>query len=297
MFLLGYNTNGFTSHSLKSSIEIIAGLGYQCVAITLDHCALNPYQPDPEQDIESVKKMLKQYDLSCVIETGARFLLDPWHKHEPTLISGESNERKYRLDFLKKAVDIGAKLDAKAVSFWSGTKSENVDNANAWKWLVSGCRKLSAYAEKQKVPLAFEPEPGMFIETFYQYQKLKKGVGNDIFGLTLDLGHAFLTEDVTVGESIRMFRHDIKNIHIEDMKKAKHEHLFFGKGDMNFQEIFHALKKTGYDGPINVELSRHSHNAVEVAKKAREFLLFRIEGLRSSVKKKGGLRQKHFLVI
>ncbi|MBE9571000.1 MAG: sugar phosphate isomerase/epimerase [Proteobacteria bacterium] len=276
MFLLGYNTNGFNCHCLKSTLEIIAGLGYRCVAITLDHCALNPYQPDLEQEIESVKGMLKQYDLSCVIETGARFLLDPWHKHEPTLISGESKRRKYRLDFLKKAVNIGAKLDAKAISFWSGKKSENVDDENAWKWLVSGCRELSACAEKQGIPLAFEPEPGMFIETLYEYQKLKKDVGNDIFGLTLDLGHAFLTEKAAVGESIRMFRHDIKNIHIEDMKKGKHEHLFFGEGDMNFPEIFHALKETSYNGPVNVELSRHSHDAVEVAKKARDFLL-RIE--------------------
>ena len=173
MFLLGYNTNGFNCHSLKSTLEIIAGLGYKCVAITLDHCALNPYQPDLEQEIESVKEILQQYYLSCVIETGTRFLLDAWHKHEPTLISCESKGREYRLDFLKKAVDIGAKLDAKAISFWAGKKMENVDDESAWKWLVSGCRKLSVYAEKHKIPLAFEPEPGMFIETLSLYQKLK----------------------------------------------------------------------------------------------------------------------------
>ena len=291
MLILGYNTNGFICHSLKSTIEIIAGLGYRCVAITLDHCALNPYQPGLEQEIKSVKEMLKQYRLSCVIETGARFLLDPWHKHEPTLISNKSKDRKYRLDFLKKAVDIGAKLDAKAVSFWSGKKLENVDDENAWKWLVSGCRELSDYAENQWIPLAFEPEPGMFIETLSRYRKLKEDVENDIFGLTLDLGHAFLTEDVTVGESIWMFRHDIKNIHIEDMKKGVHEHLFFGEGDMNFPEIFHALEKIGYDGPINVELSRHSHNAVKVAKKAINFL-FRIEGLSDCIDADGGMRVK-----
>lgn len=278
MLILGYNTNGFSSHSLKSALKIIAGLGYQCVAITLDHCALNPYQPDLEREIEFVKGMLKQYDLSCVIETGARFLLDPWHKHEPTLISGESREREYRLDFLKNAVDIGAKLDAMAISFWAGKKMESVDDEGAWKWLVAGCRELSNYAEKQEIPLAFEPEPGMFLETLSQYQKLKENVGNDIFGLTLDLGHAFLTEKPTVGESIQRFIHDIRNIHIEDMKKGQHEHLFFGDGDMNFPEIFHALKETSYHGPINVELSRHSHNAVEVAKKAKDFLL-KMEGL------------------
>ena len=273
-FRLGYNTNGFISHSLTSALEIIARLGYSSVAITLDHHALNPWQPNLDEEIEAVKAILKRYALACVIETGARFLLDPLFKHKPTLISNDAERRKLRLEFLKKAMDIAARLNAAALSFWSGKKPEDMDAMQAWHWLISGCRELAAYAANQEnaIPMAFEPDPGMFVENLYGYRKLKKEISSDLFGLTLDLGHAFMTEDMSVGDCIRQYRHDIYNIHIEDMKKEVHEHLFFGEGEMEFADIFQALNDIGYTGPVNVELSRHSHTAPETAREALTFL-------------------------
>ena len=60
--------------------------------------------------------------------------------------------------------------------------------------------------------MAFEPEPGMFIENLSQFKELKQKVGQELFCLTLDVGHAYLTEKIAVGECIREFRNDIKNI-------------------------------------------------------------------------------------
>jgi len=272
MFCLGYNTNGFNCHSLESALEVISSLGYEGVAITLDNYILNPCNSDLNIELDLVAGSLNRYSLSCVIETGARFLLNPRHKHEPTLISNDAGGRKTRLNFLKKAMDIAGRLNAAALSFWSGKKPNTVDDRTAWKWLISGCRELSNYAEKFKVPLAFEPEPGMFIENLTQFKKLEQKVGHDLFCLTLDVGHAFLTEKITVGECIRKFGNDIKNIHIEDMKKQAHQHLFFGEGEIDFADIFKALKDISYKGPISVELSRHSHDAVNVAKQSYEYL-------------------------
>jgi sugar phosphate isomerase/epimerase len=272
MLRFGYNTNGFGCHTLESSLQIISKLGYAAVAITLDNYILNPADPDLDKKLEAVKALLKKYSLSCVIETGARFLLDPWHKHEPTLTSQRSKGRKTRLEFLKKALYIAAELDAEALSFWSGKKQSDADDNQVWEWLMSGCRELVKCAEEYAMPLAFEPEPGMFVENLLQYQKLKAKVDSDFFGLTLDVGHAFLTEDINVGECIREFKPEIKNIHIEDMQQGIHQHLFFGQGEMDFPDIINALNDIGYSGLINVELSRHSHNAVEVAKQAYDFL-------------------------
>src|SRR5262245_10882963 len=78
--LLGYNTNGFAHHRLDDTLEILAELGYQSVALTLDHHALNPFQPDLMMKLEQTRYLLDELKLACVIETGARFLLDPRRK-------------------------------------------------------------------------------------------------------------------------------------------------------------------------------------------------------------------------
>ncbi len=272
MLRIGYNTNGFLCHSLESAIQIIAAIGYRGIAITLDNYILNPGAADLDQQLDRTKAMLERNDLSCVIETGARFLLDPYRKHEPTLISLEKAGRRIRLDFYKRAIDIAARLEAQALSFWSGNRRPKVKETDAWNWLVAGCSELLDYAARHGIPLAFEPEPGMFIENLTQYQKLKEYLDHGLWGLTLDLGHVFLTESTGPGDCIRQFKSDIKNIHIEDMKKGRHAHLQFGDGEMSFPDIFGALNDIDYAGPINVELSRHSTDAVNAAQHAYHYL-------------------------
>ncbi|HZT80096.1 MAG TPA: sugar phosphate isomerase/epimerase, partial [Gemmataceae bacterium] len=114
--LFGYNTNGFAHHPLEDALVILAGLGYGGVAITLDHHALNPYDPGLPRQLLAVRRLLHSRGLRCVIETGARFLLDPRRKHQPTLVSGRPEDRERRGEFLRLAVDLAAELGADAVS-------------------------------------------------------------------------------------------------------------------------------------------------------------------------------------
>ena len=81
-----------------------------------------------------------------------------------------------------------------------------------------------------------------------------------------------MTEAAGPAACIRQFKDDIKNIHAEDMRRGTHEHLQFGEGEMDFTEVFEALKEINYAGPVNVELSRHSRNAVNSAAQAYDFL-------------------------
>lgn len=271
MFKLGYNTNGFANHSLLSAIDIIGHLGYESIAITIDHHALNPWDKSLETQLVKVKERLEKYNLASMVETGARFLLNPETKHEPTLISPGKDNRKKRIKFIEKCLEIASFLGSDAVSIWSGQKKEEVRDQNAWAWLISGCRKISKKAEALGIYIAFEPEPGMFVENLDQYDRLKEATDHGFFRLTLDLGHALITEK-SISKAIWDYRNDIVNIHLEDMKKDKHDHLFFGEGEMDFQEIFKRIQDINYSGQINIELSRHSHNAVETAKTAKKFL-------------------------
>ena len=56
------------------------------------------------------------------------------------------------------------------------------------------------------------------------------------------------------------------------MRRGVHEHLMFGEGEIDFGEVMGALKEIDYSGGVHVELSRHSHDAVETARRAMAFL-------------------------
>src|SRR5271154_6901204 len=105
--LPGYNTNGFAHHRLEDALVILAELGYQSVALTLDYHALDPYDPHLPPQLAHVRALLEEHRLRCVVETGARFLLEPRRKHWPTLLDPPPDQ-DLRLDFLRKAIDIAA---------------------------------------------------------------------------------------------------------------------------------------------------------------------------------------------
>ncbi len=269
--LLGYNTNGFAHHRLEDAITILAELGYQSVAITLDYHALNPLDMDFARHCERIRGLLTQFKLGCVIETGARFLLDPRRKHQPTLLSDRLEDRRRRRDFLCRVVDIAADLRADAVSFWSGTPDADIGPNELMSRLAEECGGLADYAAP-KVRLAFEPEPGMFIDTMAKFEELHRRVNHLHFGLTLDVGHLHCMGETPIAAHIERWKDRLWNVHIEDMRRGVHEHLMFGEGEMEFPPILRELKEIGYDGGVHVELSRHSHDAVHTARRAIAFL-------------------------
>lgn len=270
--LFGYNTNGFAHHCLEDTLAILAELGYGSVALTVDYHVLNPFAPDLPGRTHELRKLLEKLKLRCVIETGARFLLDPRRKHQPTLLSASAEERGRRLDFLCQAVDIACVLGADAVSFWSGAAGDAAPSEVLMDRLTEGCLRLSDFAEVRNVRLAFEPEPGMFIATMDQFKDLFERMRAPCFGLTLDLGHLHCQRDEPIADHIRHWRDILWNVHIEDMRRGVHEHLMFGEGEMEFPPLLQALADIDYQGGIHVELSRHGHDAVNVARNALAFL-------------------------
>ncbi len=273
---LGYNTNGLAFHRWSDGLELLADIGYESVAITLDHACLDPYAAGLAHEIDRMAALLSRLGLTSVIETGARFLLNPKVKHEPTLMSATPAERALRVDFLKQAVDIARDLGSQAVSFWSGilhtTSSGQLTSEAALTRLAGGCEQVIEHASRRNVRLAFEPEPGMFLETFAQFESLLALVDDPLFGLTIDIGHVHCVEDRPIAEYLHRWKARLFNAHIEDMRRGVHEHLRFGEGDIDFLPVVQALRQTGYAGGVHVELSRHSHMAPQVARESFDFL-------------------------
>jgi L-ribulose-5-phosphate 3-epimerase len=270
--LLGYNTNGFAHHDPAAALGLLAEIGYRSVALTLDHAVLNPYGENPTGDVDRYRRLLARLGLRSVIETGARFLLDPRTKHEPTLVSPRADQRAHRIDFLQRSIDLAAALGSDCVSLWAGVLHDGAPPATAWSRLTESLAPVLEHAERRGVVVGFEPEPGMVIDTLETFDRLKQQLPSDRLRLTLDVGHLHCQGELPISERIRAFGSSIVNVHIEDMRAGVHEHLMFGEGEIDFPPVFAALAATGYTGGLHVELSRHSHAAVDAARQAFAFL-------------------------
>ncbi len=313
----GYNTNGLAHHDLFDAVELLAEIGYRGVAITIDHNALPPgdsadvgataglsgsafqtgsaplgkpaVAPTAAKQIERLRTLLEKLGMRSVVETGARFLLDPRAKHEPTLLSPSPRRR---IGFYKYAVDCAAELGSDCVSLWSGKGTEVVVGGGsprgddlsrqpppsplarpqALDRLVAGLREVLEYAAAKNVLIAFEPEPGMFIDTMAAFEELLGRIDAPNLRLTLDIGHLQCQGELPIAAVIRRWAPRLANVHIEDMRRGVHEHLMFGEGEIDFPPVLQALAEVGYNGGLYVELSRHSREGPTAARRALEFL-------------------------
>ncbi len=266
----GYVSNGLADHRIEDALELLAEHGYAGVALTLDHVHFDPLAPRLRVRAARLRLRLESLGLACVVETGARFVLDPRRKHFPTLLS-EGRER--RVDLLCRAVDVAAELGAPVVSLWSGAAPEDIDRAHAWARLLNGLDRVLNHAARAGVTLAFEPEPGMLVERLEDYERLERELGSpEALAITLDVGHCVCIEDESPEDCIRRAGPRLAHVHIEDMVRGVHEHLMFGEGELDLPAALVALEEVGYDGLVAVELSRHSHRAHEVVPAAMRAL-------------------------
>ena len=270
-FRIGYNTNGFAHHRLDDALHVIAELGYRAVALTPDANHLPPDRSSPAE-VRELRALLERLDLAVVVETGARYVLDPRRKHHPTLVAPDASDRARRLVFLERCAQIASELGATTVSLWSGNLPEQVTREDAWRALVDGVRLYCERVAPLGIQVAFEPEPGMLVETLAQWETLRDAVGARNFGLALDVGHVPCTESITAGDAIRRYGAAIRTLHLDDTRNGVHEHLQIGDGDLDWQDIGRALRDVGFTGIAAVELSRHSHAAPLAARQALERL-------------------------
>ncbi|MBZ4402326.1 sugar phosphate isomerase/epimerase [Myxococcus sp. AS-1-15] len=274
-----YNTNGVSNHRFEDALRLIADSGYDGVALTLDHHHFDPFAPDFEQRSGQLAALLERLGLGLVVETGARFLLDPRRKHEPTLITPDAAGRARRLEFLERAVDVCATCRGEAVSFWAGVPRAEVTPEAAWPWLVDAVARLSEYAAARGVVLAVEPEPGMLVDTVDGWSLLQARVvaaGAPPVRLALDVGHLLVTGERAPAEAVREFAPVLGTVALEDMKRGVHEHLPFGEGDVDVPSVLRELTRAGYDRLVCVELSRDAHRAHQMVPGALEWLRARL---------------------
>lgn len=262
MVRLGFNSNGFQGHRLGEALGCLAELGYRAVAITPDVGCLDPRETGGDE-LTRIAARCRFLGLEVVVETGARFILDPWRKHRPNLLEVDDSWH-VRLEYLLRMLEWCDILGARVLSFWSGALPENQTEQGAEYRLIAALEILRRRADELGVVLGLEPEPGHWIATLSDYARLRNEYPG-LFKMTLDVGHILSNQETEPHQAIHEWRDEIVNLQLDDMRWGEHLHLAPGEGQLNWVELVRALKELDLQVPACFELSRDGHRFHELA--------------------------------
>jgi sugar phosphate isomerase/epimerase len=137
---------------------------------------------------------------------------------------------------------------------------------------VEVLKPLAEHAERAGVMLLVEPEPGLLIETTDQYLQLAERLNAPSVGLNFDIGHAFCMGEDLPKQIAKMAPHT-RHYHLEDIAATRvHHHLVPGTGAIDFASVVSAIRRTGYDGWLTVELYPFVDDPDAAARAALELL-------------------------
>src|SRR5579863_4747439 len=230
---IAYNTNGLAHHRLEEALRLLADLGYQGVALTPDVAHLDPFTTG-ERDWEQARALLDRLRLRCVIETGARFVLDPRRKHWPNLVSPQPTDAARRLEFYGRCLRMARSLGSELISIWSGPLEAGDSRESGFRRLVERLPRLLDEAQALKIHVAFEPEPGHLVDGLAAYRELRGMLRRDDLMTTIDIGHLVVTETGAPQDHLSEFAPSLRNVQVDDARRGVHEHLLPGEGEIQF---------------------------------------------------------------
>ena len=190
---------------------------------------------------------------------------------EPSLISPNPQHRADRIRMIQNTLHFAKAIGAKNISITSGKALPTMPPDLAMKQLRESLLTVLETAEKLKIQIGIESEPGLFIEYATELRELIDRMGSKMLGANLDIGHSVVGgEDIPT--ILKLLEGRIWNCHIEDLPGRKHYHLIPGTGTMDWQALKEALEAIKYKRFLTVELYTYPDKPVEAAEQSMAYL-------------------------
>ena len=175
---------------------------------------------------------------------------------------------EYFCELVRFCADIGGKVivvgSPKQRNLLPGVTLEQ-----AWGWATEVFRPSVKIAAERGVTICFEPLPAEdtnFINTAADAVRFTQQLASPNFKVILDV-RAMSWEDRPIPEIIRACKGEFAYVHAND-RNLKGP----GFGEIDFRPVAAALKETGYDGTVSVEVFKYDEGAEAIATKSLEYL-------------------------
>lgn len=228
--------------SFEEKLEIAAKAGLQSVELVGEH------ESWTDADIARVKKLTRSMKLG--IDTISS--TPNWKKKSISML--DPAQRAGLLDEVRRQLVFAQKLEIPMALLMSGDTIPGRAHAEQWASMVEGAKRCADIAEKAKVTLIVEPlntkvnHKGYFLDNCVDGLRLIKEVNHPRLRLLFDIYH----EQVQVGDVIRSLQAAAEYVsvfHVADNPGRNDP----GTGEMNYANIYRAIRKSGYQGYITME--------------------------------------------
>jgi sugar phosphate isomerase/epimerase len=272
---LAFSSNAYLKYPFDETASHIAALGYDGLELLAD---VPHAWPAGLLDVQK-RAILQAMERSRLAFSNINaFMMNAindrrqpyWH---PSFIEPEPNYRQVRIDHTKRALDLCADLGAPHITTEPGGPiAPGQSRQDAIDLFVEVLKPLAQHAHDKGVLLLIEPEPELLLETTDQYLEVAERLNAPSIGLNFDVGHAFCVRE-DLPRAIAKLAPHIRHYHLEDIAATRvHHHLVPGTGAIDFKAVISAIRATGYDGWLTVELYPFLDDPDTAASQALEVL-------------------------
>ncbi len=227
------------AHDVLGEIEWMAEMGLEFIDLTLEPPAAASWRIDPR----AIRDAIERHGLAAVGHT-AYYL---------PLGSAFESVRRASVEELRHCIDCFSMIGVPWMNIHPDRHAPMHDRSFYIERNIVSLRELIDYGAERGVGLMIENLPGDY-NSAPQLGELLDPLPE--LGLHLDIGHAnLLVPHNTTAEILDAYGDRLRHVHLHDNKGGHADlHLPLGAGTLDLERELTALKKSGYDGTITLEV-------------------------------------------
>ncbi len=240
----------FANYPLEHVLPIVAGAGYD--GVDLWGGRPHVYRTDLGlRRLRALRAQAKELRLEIVS------VMPAFYRYPFSLSTNDDKVREDSLDYMRQSIDNAVELGAKTVLMVPGRSLHGQSREDAWARLSESLSAVAESAERAGVRVGVEAVNSYvsdLVVTAQDALRLVRPLGRDNLGVVLDSGHIHLSEQSGV-EEVRALGGLLYQVHLNDNDGRRHQGLIPGDGSFDYGPLLRALRESGYDGYLSVELS------------------------------------------
>lgn len=242
---LYYMTHG----SMGAAVQDIAAAGYQGVEMFDGNLAEYAATPD------KLRGILEEAGVSLVsVYTGANFIY-------ADILPDE-------LHRIQRAAELAATFGAERLVVGGGARRAAGTTDEDYHRLGEALDRVTDIAEAAGLSASYHPHLGTIVEGPDELERLMPLTR---IGFCPDTAH-LAAGGADPAATIRKYPDRIRYVHLKDLRRDPFSFLPLGQGELDFPDILEAIKESGYDSWLMVELDEYDGDPLAAAEISRKYL-------------------------